>query len=163
MKNLVNNIYEKLKDVIIEGIEPEKKDLVLKEYYRILNVRYSEYEGKFNETQYNRICELEMMQWQRLNAVSKKKILIKDDIFESIKSISNEALEFALKKEEQIIPLGLANNNIDLLKQLLDRVNDENKEEATKLVSEGILDLKYASGQSELYSLRTGDYRENDK
>lgn len=160
INDVIQKLYYNLISVILTGFEESDKKIVEAEYMRILSNRYSEL--PFNITEYEKLYEklfkLEYNEWSGLPLDMKKHILLKDSVLDEIINIASEAFKFAKNRlnKNMLISIEEADKYISRLEELYNSVKEYNKQLAQWHISEGILDLKYSSGQTENTSLRIG-------
>ncbi len=155
-------VYDNIIDIILNDIEQSDKEEIAKNYLEYLYSIYSKQE--INDSNFDSmiktIINIEKLKWNSRDMNSKLYYLKKDDSFDIISSISKKAYSLALKKLQDksfLINKQEADNDINTMIKALDNVQSFNKEEAKRLVSEGILDLKFISdGNENIKSFRIG-------
>ena len=156
----INEIYTNVIKIVLDGINILDREKVANSYLQHLYSLYSDKD--FNEQNYAKmvsvITEIEQSKWSLRDKKSKLYYFKTDNSFDIIDSLSKKAYSLALSRyEKNIIPISKeeADKNIDTLIKKLESVEDFNKEEAERLVSEGILDFNYACGSnSDIISFR---------
>lgn len=161
MKNeqLVDELYERVIDTFLENVIYERELLAsaYKDYlvrvYGDIDIVQEEYSKAF-ET----FSASQKEKWKNVSGKDKKKELVLDEFLVIIGEISEKGFEAAKIKKWQNIAFDREEGvlAINKLKENLDKVQNYNKELAKNLVSEGILDYNYATGASEVMSLRVG-------
>lgn len=174
MKNeyLIKKVFDNVAIMIIGNVDNNYRDELLNAYKNYLIECYSEYDfdEKNIEKYINAITELEISKWKDEKQNAKLVLLLKDDILEEIRKISNIGYNYAINKLHgtsldngenplEILDKTTVDENIVLLRNLLPKVREFNKGLAANLVSEGILDYEYALGNSINTSLRVGRTR----
>ena len=112
------------------------------------------------ENVYMKIIENDAQNIINDDILSIKRKLIKDDNFENIKKCSNKLFKMAIatnskKTKKMQYNVTDINNDVANMKKCIKNVQDFNKVEAKKLVSEGILDSKYIlNPNTQMFSLR---------
>jgi len=162
MENVIKMIYEKVKDVLLLNVEERYKEEMARKYLDYLYKTYSStnFDDYELDKVINFIVKAETNQWENVPVSYKLRRFIDDKNYEKVQIISNKGYVFAKEKIEKgassIISKKEANDNCELLINLLPLVKDFNKQEAKQLVSEGILDFHYASSNVDIISLRIG-------
>ena len=162
LKEAIKEIYLNVINVILNDIDEKYKEEVSNNYLEYLYSMYSDKE--INEQNYSKIVEIlskiEYEKWKRRDRKSKLYHLKKDKSFDVINDISKKAYSLAsMHFEGKTIDVSKEeiDKNINILVNQLNSVEDFNKEEAERLVSEGILDFGYAIGKNDnVTSLRIG-------
>ncbi len=167
---LIEKIYSETIGTVLNNTNKELNDELSKSYKEyLLNIYFPK---DFNNDRLStneilqRIIDIEISRWKDLSEYEKMQRLIKDDAFKKIIEISNKAYELAKTKlynstfgqNIDYIPIGVkeANDSIEELEELFKKIKNFNYEEAQTLVSEGIMDFLYVSGQTEGRSIRLG-------
>jgi hypothetical protein len=163
----IGNIYTNVINIILNSFENEYQDIVKSKYYKILMKRYSSLDINQDnyDKLYNRFLKLEIEEWSKMPLNTKKNIFIKDVALEEMINISNQAFQYALDRARsaKIISDEIYNKSIDRLKELYMKVKDYNRPLAQWYLSEGTMDLDYASGKTKNTSLRLGKVNNNEK
>lgn len=160
VNDVIQKLYYNLINVISNDFEESDKKEIQVEYMKILNNRYSEL--PFNTTEYEKLYEklfkLEYNEWSNLSLDMKKHVLLKDLALDEIINITSEAFKYAQERLNKNILISneIAEQYISRLSELYDSVKEYNKQLANWHISEGIMDLKYSSGQTENMSMRIG-------
>ena len=156
---LINLIYNKTINIVIEGFEEDLQQSVCKEYMKFLNEKYHRLENQIN---YNKalddLCEIEELEWSEMPIGVKKNLLFKDKDLDDIKKLSSIAYKYAKGRllNNTTIETEQANNMISELNKLRKQVADYNISLADWYISESTMDLKYSSCQTDNMSLRIG-------
>lgn len=166
MKVQKNDIDELLKefDNSIENLEDKNElSIKFKEYiYELKKIvkKTAKIIDTSDENSVNLLLKYSTEDIIKLSPEQKRQMLIKDESFEKIRSISNNAFEMA---QEAYTSEG---DNIDetkvdemqkKLNELLKSVKAFNKQQAIWLVSEGILDLNFVKNpKTDIMSIRLG-------
>lgn len=157
--DVIQKLYSNLINVITVGFEEKDKKFVENEYMRILKNRYSELDISIDDYDklYEYLFKIEYKEWNDLSLDVKKHILLKDVALDEIIDITNSAFKFANERLNKniLIPIAQADEYISKLEVLYNSVKEYNQQLAEWHISEGIMDLKYSSGQTENMSLRT--------
>ena len=176
MKNelLIKKVFDRMAIMIISNVDDNYRNELLDAYKDYLIECYYDYNyaEKDNEKYVNTIIELETSKWKNEKQNAKLVLLLKDDVLEEIREISNNGYNYAINKLNSIsmnnneilfeeLDKTTADKNIALLQELLPKVREFNSGLAASLVSEGILDFEYASGNSNHTSLRIGRLSDN--
>ena len=172
---LVNEIYNRTIDIVLNNTQDSNKQILQEGYKQYLINNYGDI--KLDEEPYNnkpinelidKYVELETMDWEDELEDNKLSTFIIDDAYEQICKISNIAYDYAkLRLFEQdsnyksIISVEEATKTIENLYYLQSQLKSYNNERAEMIISESIMDLLYASGQTDNMSLRIG--REYEK
>ena len=147
------------------------RDKLIKEVYdrmigMVNNTNYLDYlyqmysDKEINESNYNKVLEiilkLEINKWSRYTSNSIKAALNTDPAYEKIREISSLAYEYACNRTEDTpsITEEEVKQYIRLLNREYSNVESYNRSAAEQLVSEAIVDFKYAAGNNELTSFR---------
>lgn len=160
INDVIQKLYYNLINMISNNFEESDKREIQVEYMKILNNRYSEL--AINTTEYEKLYEklfkLEYNEWSNLSLDMKKHVLLKDSALDEIINIASAAFNFAKERLNKniLISTEIAEQYISRLSELYDSVKDYNKQLANWHISEGTLDLKYSSGQTENMSMRIG-------
>lgn len=164
----IKKIYANTVKFVLNGIDEESKELISYYYFSYLYKIYKNFDIKNRNVEkvIQIFSNLEISKWQNMNAIAKKEELIKDNAFESIKAISGIALDYAKQKintrdinnenMQDTLDRKKADEYINELNAYLQQVKDFNKQIAIYYVSEGIMDLDFASGKTKNTSLRIG-------
>ena len=161
INDIIQKLYDNLVNVVTEGFEEQEKIFVKEEFLRVIKNRYSRLtEITINDynTLYEKLFKLQYEEWSNLSIDMKKHILLKDNALDEIINIASNAYKFAkerLNNNVLILP-ELAEQYIAKLNELYELVKDYNKQLANWHISEGTMDLKYSSGQTESMSMRVG-------
>lgn len=174
-EKLIIVVYNNTINSVLYKIDEKYKSEVKLAYMNYLMKLYS----NFNFDLYRRsleekisiISNLQKFKWQYLNTDIKLSILLDDSAFENLKRISNKGFELAklmLAKNlslddktllQPVISEKEAQENIEKLNIYYNQVRVFNKNLSSQYVSEGSLDLQYASGITENMSLRIGQIK----
>ena len=163
INDIINKIYDNMIGVILVGMEEENYNEVSNEYKRILLNRYSSISinGRDPEELYDKILKIEYDEWQPMAPPMKSHILIKDKSLDQIIDIANGAYKAAKERlyDGKTISTEVADSNKTKMEELYNDVKEYNKALADWHISEGTMDLEYASGRTENTSLRIGRMR----
>ena len=150
---IINQVYINVIDIILSDIDNNDKEEVKRNFIDYLYSLYSDKE--INENNYEKmlaiITDLENNKWESRDKNSKLYYFKEDKSFDAISNLSKKAYTLALSKrqnDELIIDREEIEKDINELIRLVDTVEEFNKEEAKRLVSEGILDFSYAIGET---------------
>ena len=162
LKEAIKEIYLNVISVILNDIDEKYKDEVSNNYLEYLYSMYSDKE--FNEQNYRKIVEvlskIEYDKWKARDRNSKLYYLKNDKSFDVINDISKKAYSLAsmhLEGKNINVSQEEIDKNINILINQLNSVEEFNKEEAARLVSEGIIDFEYALGKNDnITSFRIG-------
>ena len=158
---IIYSIYLELKDVLFKNVDTKYEDELKKNYLKYLHYMYGDkdLEKEEYEKLKNAIVKIELNNWNDVTPGFILSQLIPDDAFNKIGMISSRGYNYALEKI-QSGSNSLRSKDADVyvkkLTALLSKVKEFNKEVAEQLVSEGILDYKYASTDIDITSLRIG-------
>ena len=164
----IKKIYDNTINIVLNEIDEESKESISYFYYEYLNEIYKKIDIKnINiEKAIQIFSNLELLKWKNMSAIVKKMELIKDEALDNIRAISSIALNFAKQKVEtrnrneentcDTLDKEKADKYIQKLNTYLSQVKDYNKQLANYYVSEGIMDLNFASGKTNYTSLRIG-------
>lgn len=161
-KAVINELVNEFADSI-ENLEDKKELTIAFEKYLYNLVKMAE---KIDSSIKDKNKAVEMLlRYSTDNAVKltldqKRQMLIKDENFEKIRSISNRAFEMT----QEVLAKKITEPNEqeleemkNTLNQSLKDVKDFNKQQAVWLVSEGILDLNFVENPKiEIMSIRLG-------
>lgn len=162
INQVIEKVYFEMIGIVVDGFEEFEIEDAKKEYFRILNNRCSNLNKNINISDYNLLYEkmlkLEMKEWGELAPGVRKHLLLKDKALEGIISIASSAYNYAKERlnESKLIPVELAEENINNMLLLKNNVKEYNIHLAEWHISEGTMDLKYSSGQTDNMSLRIG-------
>lgn len=161
-KAVINELVNEFADSI-ENLEDKKELTIAFEKYLYNLVKMAE---KIDSSIKDKNKAVEMLlRYSTDNAVEltldqKRQMLIRDESFEKIRSISNRAFEMT----KEVLAKKITEPNEqeleemkNTLNQSLKDVKDFNKQQAVWLVSEGILDLNFVENpKTEIMSIRLG-------
>lgn len=161
-KAVINELVNEFADSI-ENLEDKKELTIAFEKYLYNLVKMAE---KIDSSIKDKNKAVEMLlRYSTDNAVEltldqKRQMLIRDESFEKIRSISNRAFEMT----QEVLAKKITEPNEqeleemkNTLNQSLKDVKDFNKQQAVWLVSEGILDLNFVENPKiEIMSIRLG-------
>lgn len=159
MEEFIKKVYDRVINIILHDIPKNYQDEVSKNYLEYLSKKYS---NKYNDENIDIdfIISIENSTWSIVPFGYKLQLFVKDDSLEKIREISLEAYNLAKerleKKLESTIRSEEIDNKIKMFDELLMNVKDFNKDLAKALVSEGVADFVYASGKTDVTSLRIG-------
>ena len=164
----INTTYEILINSILNGVPDIDKEEVSNNYLNYLFSRYSDLTiSEENEKKYlELIIEREKRMWENRDLIYKLQKLKKDKSYDIISEISEQGFMLAysrLQGNGNTITKEEAEKKIDILISEVDKVFDYNLEDAKMLVSEGIIDYKFASGNDALMSFRLHDMESYQK
>lgn len=149
----IDEIYSNVINTVLNGINNSDKEIVAQGYLQYLYSLYSDKD--FNEQNYTKmisvITEIEDKKWNSRDVNSKLYYFKTDNSFDIIDSLSKKAYSYALvryQENKDTLSKEEADKSINTLIKELDNVDDYNRAEAERLVSEGILDYNYACGNS---------------
>ena len=160
-EEIIKKIYKNTISTVLENIDSEVVNDLCAAYYEYLLRNYSNFDtkGKNEEEVITIFSQLEKSKWSNMNSGMKKSELLKDEAFEHIKYISGMGLKYAQErvvKNSVVLDAETADKYIDLLNEYLPKVQKFNVFIAQNYVSEGIMDLQFASGKTNDMSLRIG-------
>lgn len=164
---LIDTIYKLNIDTVTQNIDDNYKEQIKEGYRGYLEDMYKDYdfEDETFEEACNRNMDIENFRWNNMSNEEKLSELIEDKSFEEIKQISQKGYTAAKKRicqkdiNQKTMDEMFANKNIENLINLLPQVCEFNYQLANSLAAEGVKDLLYASGQTELLSMRiNGEY-----
>ena len=160
INELIKKLYDNLIDIVLNGFEEEFYQLVKKEYLNILNTRYLKYDNNIKnfESVYEAFYKIEYIEWSSMPLNMKKNLFLKDDYLNKIIDITSKAYKYAKERlyNNKMISIEEAKNLTTELEKLLENVQKYNIDIAKWYISEGVMDLQYASGQTNNTSLRIG-------
>lgn len=167
-EKVINDAYKILINGMLNGIKEEYKEEVSANYMKYLIERYSNIEvTEENIKDYLRkIIISEKRMWEDHDVNYRLQLLKNDNSFDIIRDISQRGFNLAtasLDDSSKVISKEEAEENINIMMRELNNVCDFNNNAARKLVSEGILDYKFASGNDELMSMRLYHVESNTK
>ncbi|MDE6285273.1 MAG: hypothetical protein K2M17_05960 [Bacilli bacterium] len=161
MKNeqFINQLYTNTIEEFLKNVTTSRDELAeayksyLFQTYESLEVAPEKYDATLEV-----LSKTLVSQWGILPENHKMQELLKDEAMQDIRELSYKGLEYARLKisEKQILSTELANQAIQQLESVVDKVKPYNQNLAKELISEGILDYMYAAGLSENTSLRLG-------
>lgn len=158
MEKFINTIYDNIINIILEKIPNEYKEEVSKRYNDYLHEIYTDMYSSDDCEEMIKICtNIEEKTWKKSPSEYILQTFVNDTAFNEIKKISGKAFKMAEEKNnngKNFVDTLEISQNIDLLGNLLNEVKDFNKVLAENLVSESILDFDYASGDTDVTSLR---------
>ena len=156
---IIKILYEKLINIVLNGLNEEEKNIGGQEYYNILINRYSDKE--IDEKIFQKIINMEYNEWINIDIDMKKHILLKDKALEEIINLTSKAFKVAQDRliKNIIIPQQEAEQNIMRIEELYPLVKEYNQQLAKWHMSEGIMDYNYACGKTDNMSMRIGHYK----
>ena len=158
---ILKNIIDSVVPYVVEGTDEEKVEMaknIEKRLRSSYNYMIESINDKNKEKIMNFLIKNSRERYESMSLIEKKRDLLIDVELEKIIDASNKALELAEKRAKEGIVTKdekLYNELSSVLTQKLN-VKEYNKEIATRYISEGILDLNYAFGFSNVMSLRIG-------
>lgn len=157
-KNIMK-IYENTVDKFLENFPASEVESIRNMYLSYLIRTYSRLE--LNDRTIEYYSNLEVIKWKDYNIDGKMSIISEDKNLDELVKLSMEGQHFAdqFRKDGTMLDKKIANEKIKLMDELLNKVLEFNKKLATYYYSEGTLDFSYASGLTDLMSLRTGRNR----
>lgn len=152
----VMRIYENTIDMFLKNFPDTEFETIRKMYLSYLIRTYSRLDLDDRLVEY--YSDLEVIKWKDFNVDGKMSIISEDKNLDELIKLSMEGLQFAdqFRKKNIMLDKKIANEKIELMSELLNKVLDFNKKLATYYYSEGTLDFSYAAGLTDLMSLRTG-------
>lgn len=163
MQKLIDNVVP----YVVDGTDEEKAEMAcnLEKIIRNGNKLTIETVLENNdEKRLNFIINKIKSRWNEKTLEEKKRDLLTDKVFEEIVDSSNEAQELAEKRNRE----GVICQDTELYNKLNKILNVENpdvkeynKKYVNTYISEGILDLNYAFGYSDVMSMRVGRWNQN--
>lgn len=158
-KEYIDKIYQNTIDKFLENIPAEKKEELKKLYYNYLIRAYSNKELNDNMAEYYQ--DIEVLGWENFSLEGKLSVVLEDKNLEELKKLSLEGMRYATSyvKDGTKIDVALANEKTKLMEELFNKVLDVNKVLAQNYYSEGVLDFEFATGTTNISSLRTGRIR----
>lgn len=165
---LINEIYNKTIDVVLNNTKSKNKQILQKGYkqYLINNYGYIDLnEAPYNNRPINELIDtyskLEITGWKDTLEDEKISHFIPDEAYDEIYKISSTAYNYAEQRVieqdsnyKSKITMEEVNKIIEKLGSLQEKLQDFNKERAKTLISETIMELLYASNQTDDMSLR---------
>jgi len=161
MTDVIKKVYDEMIFTVCLGIEEEYHPLIEQNYFNILMRRYSETDVRLKLNDYSKVYtivrNIEYKSWVSLSPSAKKFLLIDDPALNEILCISNHGSSLAIQraKDGSRISTEQANAMIQKMHELYASVHAENRFTAEKHISEGTVDLMFASGQTNGVSLRS--------
>lgn len=154
-KNIMK-IYENTIDMFLKSFPNTEFETIRKMYLSYLIRTYSRLGLDDRSVEY--YSDLEVIKWKDYNIDGKMSIISEDKNLDELVKLSMEGQHFAdqYRKDGIMLDKKIANERIKLMAELLNKVLDFNKNLGTYYYSEGTLDFSYASGLTDLMSLRTG-------
>ncbi len=159
MKQILEKVYFEMIRLILKDVPENFQNEVLKSYREYLNITYLD-NNKLNsilDDAFNIIIKIEKQKWSDKDLDYKLYYLVHDNSLNTIKEISQRAYSLAKERfanNNFTIDEVKANDDLKLLISELENVYDFNKVMAKELVSESILDIKYALGNNDAISFR---------
>lgn len=168
MENFINSLYLNNIEIVLKDFTNEEYEDIKKAYYSYLTDSYSDIIKKSNKSIDEMIrifSEVERKDWEKESKESKQRILLKDQAFENLGYLSDNALKHAMERLKceiknidynPKITKEQAYNYIKMMEEEASKVKAYNFNIAKTYLSEGTVDYLYASGISDNYSLRVG-------
>ena len=160
MQYVINQVYQRTFNVVVDGFDENEKLMASNEYLKNLKNKYLDL-GPITEKYFERILMLEYNEWKELSLNIRKQMLLKDNALEEIINLTGEGQKWAQERVDNntLISGEIAEKYINRIEELLPLVQEYNKQLAGWYISEGIMDLIYASGQTDNTSFRIGRYK----
>lgn len=161
--SLIEIIYNETIKTFMYGLPNDDN---IKNYYMdYIKKSYAEFDnGQIKDkNKINILVELENNKWLNESPDYKKSFIIPDENLKMLSEISSFAYDMAknrLKNDVLTSDINLS-EYLSKIEELKNKVYDFNIYLARELISETILDLQYAIGQSEDTSIRIGRIKEN--
>lgn len=163
INTVIKKIYDSMIKIILRDIEPDYVEAICRKYMDTLVKRYSDIEFDVENIDYvyKDLFEIEYIEWANMSADMKKHIFLTDVALNKIIDLASEAFKYAKDRlnNNAVISKELADEYILKLKNLLNEVEDFNKNLAMWYISEASVDLDYASNQTENMSTRISHIR----
>lgn len=160
---IIAKIFENNINIVSADVPNDLKKEFAEAYYKYLVEVYLDDDLK--ETDIPNIIKFDLLNWSHTDYELKLSQLLGDITYKELSEISYKGLNLAKKRmndnenNNPTIDTTSANNYIKILEDNLSKVRFFNSERAKIIVSEGIMDFLYASGQTENTSLRIGRNR----
>ena len=152
IEEVLEKVYSENVDNLLVNVDTEYLDYVKNGYRDYLNRQYKdEYEDYPDlDKLYNVLIGIEKSAWATMPINDKLRTFVKDDAFLELEKISISALNMAKDKlENGLVTLEEVTDDLaKSMKEYNDKVLPFNKEYASELLSEGLIDLSYACGKS---------------
>lgn len=160
MEELIKTLYDNLINIVLTDIDVSYHEVVKVNYMNYLKNQYFEAYKDFKDLNVlgQTLIRFEKLKWLDKNSDMKLNLLIEDEFLNKISVISSKAFDYANERKAsgKLIDESVAENLINEMKQYFQKVLDFNKNFAQWCISDGIVDLIYASGKSNNTSLRMG-------
>ena len=152
----IKEIYNNTVDLFIKNIPDDKKEYMKNMYLSYLIREYSKHVLTSEDVDY--YSSLEIIRWKNFSMEGKLSVVSEDENLDKLINLSLEGCQAAEKfvREGVQISKEYANDKLEEMNLLYENVKEFNKDLATFYYSEGSLDFSYASGLTDLMSLRTG-------
>ncbi len=159
MSELSNKIYNDTYNNLINGVEEKFIKEISNGYHEYLDSRYKDYSAEDADV----FIELMNKKLLRNNPNNRLSMFVKDSEYEKIAYISQEGFNKACLYAENIISKNGSSPvvNKDELEKVnvslrisLSKVKEFNRESAKQLISDGVLDYEFASGNIDFMSFR---------
>ena len=164
-EKIINQVFQLMKGTILQGFKEEDKKEIEDNYLAYLRKSYSSQNvtESNKKKMLNAFLKREKIMWGNSDFYSRVTFFKTDEAFSIISRLSNKAFDLALLRLDnpKTIPISKeeAKKNIDTMISNLDNVFEYNTDVARELVSEGILDYKYASSDTGDTSLRLHSHK----
>ncbi len=164
VKEMADRFLSELKNELLINTEEKYHDDLINGYYNDLSNWISNsklfYERPDDFFELNFERKKNSLRYATTVPTLKLNLYILDESYNELVNISGIGFKAATdrinKSEHPIISKDFADGQIDKMTNLHKNVREFNVERANQSVSEGILDYKYASGESEFTSIRVG-------
>ena len=169
-EQFINGIYNNCIDMVLENFDESMRKNISLAYKRFLLNKYKITLKPEDDIKriINIFTKIEIKRWKEKTLDEKLSILFEDEFLNKLREISNIGFEYAQRKLDfnifnqeytpEISP-EQADDYINKMEELFEKVQPYNKDEATMYLSEGTVDFKYASNTTEYMSLRTAQMR----
>lgn len=152
IEEVLEKVYSENVDNLLVNVDTEYLDYVKNGYRDYLNRQYKdEYEDyPALDKLYNVLIGIEKSAWVAMPINDRLRTFVKDEAFLELEKISISALNMAKDKlENGLVTLEEVTDDLaKSMKEYNDKVLPFNKEYASELLSEGLIDLSYACGKS---------------
>ena len=157
--------------ILLNGVPLNQVDEMKAEYFNKIGNRYDKFilnSRTINlsaEELAKKIIIGEKIFFTNMTLEQKQQIYLKDESLDKLYDLSMTAYNMAVNfyKNKITISKNVLENLLSQMEDLVNKVENHNKGIATKLLSEGTIDLRYAIGETAATSFRFHDYIEDEK
>jgi hypothetical protein len=163
MENMLKQLYQEMIERLNLRVRKEDEAVIQDMYQKYLDMKYKplidalKKETESDDQVYKTLLAMEKNKWKGMPGTYVYSVLLPDAAFSELQRLSSLAQKKAVDKKKT----GKMDENdytYDVFNQSVEKcmadIKDYNQESAKKLLSEILLDIRYAYGKSDVMSLR---------